>query len=54
MEDIRKVVRQENRKFDEEVSQHRMMWYVELTLYSSIASTLIGLLNLFVGWRHTS
>ena len=54
MEDIRKVVRQENRKFDDEVSQHRMMWYVELTLYASVASVLISVLNLFVGWLHAS
>jgi hypothetical protein len=51
MEDIRKVVRQENRKFDNEVSQHRMMWYTELALYASVASAIIGVLNLFVGWR---
>lgn len=51
MEDIRKAVRQENRKFDEEVSQHQLLWYTELSLYAAVASALIGLLNLFVGWR---
>jgi hypothetical protein len=51
MDDIRTAIRQETRKFDDEVSQHRLMWYVELGLYASVASALIGLLNLFVSWR---
>lgn len=48
---IRQVIRQENRKFDDDVSQHRMMWYSEMSLYASVASALIGLMNLFVSWR---
>lgn len=51
MDDIRKAIRQETRKFDDEVSQHRLMWYTELGLYAGVASALIGLLNLFVSWR---
>lgn len=48
---IRQVIRQETRKFDDEVSQHRLMWYSEMSLYASVASALIGLMNLFVVWR---